>query len=327
MPRESNPLLSEGILELSRFTKLLSGPRLVIALLVLPSGCDRATEPAHNPLGIRPEWISAALQGSLEADGRFIADSLSFNLDSGITASRAETLAMEFVQSIRTRAGNIAAALESEHGGPINFESLRRCGRTIYGKSPFRSPSASVPIDLQNILGGQFVITMCVGDTPTIWILVAARTPVTRGSSLGATSDLVLFGIPLHRPVALHQAEDAVRLVATRFRVRVDSIPRAAMDIYGIGQVGSNGRPSGLLWRVHLAEPRAVVRVATGVIDTVDVMYVVAGFARLPFEASLAGTREQLTPFKVRSTVASSTDSLLVVPTEPVLFELVAAQP
>ena len=147
---------------------LTGGIRLLspmVTLLIMVSGCSGATGDADPP-ELTPALMASLVTGAaavdLDASGHFQLKGPTGPGPRQLSKQEAEALAaiwpIEFGSWIQP-------ALEKEHGGPIIFSDLRRCGRTLYATSPFE------PIDLaanepsaapaQRAFGPWWLVTLC----------------------------------------------------------------------------------------------------------------------------------------------------------------------
>jgi hypothetical protein len=127
----------------------------------LSVGCADVQESTLAPSSMPPVQALLAEGGDvlLDAGGLFKENVLVATSPSGeISAARARDLAAAF---IKTHGASLEAAMEKDHGGPINIADLQTCGRVYYAETPYEQIAAEIPAMYHRRLGSWWLVTMC----------------------------------------------------------------------------------------------------------------------------------------------------------------------
>ena len=195
-------------------------------------------------------YVTGAAASALNADGRFELTARRSWSRAELSEAEAATLADVYV---RTFVPTLPGWYERAHGGAIDFESLRRCGRTFYGESPYEEPTAELPEGLINAIASRWFFSYCNADVPKVSVAVAASAThlrMVKGkidpmSRKGGEFDAE--GIPRGETAPL-SPESAAEWLAKESGKRVASVPRLILP--GIGYYAGTGR-----WLLELEGP------------------------------------------------------------------------
>lgn len=177
-------------------------------------------------------WVVGLAKADLGADGRFNLASPLPNVAGELSRDQSLQLANAAVAFVGRAVGGLREAIESDHGGPINWAILTPCGRRITPVfSNLEDPGATVPAYVRTPTGPSYYVEYCEGPgARAVEVQVFARTlarvlpdgsiqfPVPSGT------EFVVLGIPLHQPID-RSPELAVELVFHRLGERIASVP------------------------------------------------------------------------------------------------------
>jgi hypothetical protein len=146
------------------------------------------------------------------------------------------------------------AWLESTHGGPIVFKTLRSCGRPLYARSAFDTSPRSIPAPYRRAHGPWWLITFCdEAGAPSVSVAVSAwATELTveagrlRFPRISGT-EFVPVGIPVGHIGEFPMApEIAVQMAAEQSGKRIATVP----DL--ITPLPRDGPPQLARWHITL---------------------------------------------------------------------------
>lgn len=284
--------------------------------------------PSESPPNdvVRPEWLVEELAGALTSQGSFASIAQSTEYSGDLGRGEAEELATVFVKTIPDRPGGLGPDIVASHGAPVDFPSLRSCGKSYYMKSSFQPLSPTVQADgLRSGIEAIWQMTFCLptGTRTVLQYLRAATHSTAPGGVLiipsEAGGDFVSFGIPLSRPNLFRSPEAAVARVYTVTGTRISRLPELFHDVSTFGPTGQNGRPFGAYWKIEVERDVSVTTAAQGTVQS-RIFYVLAYVVLFDDGIYVAGATP-LPSFWVGST--GGVDSVLVIPREPLNFQRV----
>lgn len=267
--------------------------RIVAPLLALLTvGCSEPIGPNQGGLAVSPAWVTGPAAEALDATNHFTFASMTTGLDE-LSRAQAVTVAEAFFTTVASSAGNLGAALEEQHGGPIDFAALTTCGRVIPILAPFL-PSV-VPVEAQfvrNTMAAKYEVEFCQPNgirAVGVEVAVAAKVTVTAQGTLQFPeppiingNEFISFGVPL-RPLADRDIsyglwalgpEAAVQAVYTLLRTPIQSVPQATGCLYFLNPcTGHFAR----FWRMETAEPVPIRRQGATQDELAQVFYVQVG--------------------------------------------------
>lgn len=275
---------------------------------------------------VRPEWLVDDLAGTLTPQGTFVSIAQSTEYSSDLGRGEAERLAKVFVTTVPDRLGGLGPDILESHGAPVDFRSLRTCGRSYYMKSSFEPLSSTVQADgLRSGIEAIWQMTFCSpSGTPTVLQYLHAATHATAPGGVlvippEAGGDFISFGIPLSRPNLFRSPETAVARVYAVTGTRISRLPELFHDVAVVGPTGQNGRPFGAYWKIEVERAATVTTGAQGAVQS-RIFYVLAYVVLFDDAVYVAGSTP-LPSFWVSS--IGGTDSVLVTPREPLNFQRV----
>jgi hypothetical protein len=246
----------------------------VVAVLfgLLSVACD-AGEPAFvEPL--HPEdvrlYITQELAGSLTPDGRFILAEPPEEPYPQMTADMAGEIAVAFARTFGPMVRNY---LETDHGRPIDFESLRVGSPAYYAATPLDPVPAHFSPGNRNAHGPFYLVYLVApSGVPVLSVSVAAfseawiengrlRFPTFHGA------DVHGVGVPIGQGFQMpFSPEQAARLVSQATGGRVTRAPEFVLATYPYSAWYSR-------WRIVLDQP-VTVRGPSGEIRAVREIFV-----------------------------------------------------
>jgi hypothetical protein len=211
---------------------------------------------------IPPEWLTPSVAESLDARGRFILASPTLHAsEHQIAALRA--IADSLVMWLRTAQAPFAEKLQLERGDysslvPIDFPSLRLCGREYGMLSPYPTVDTMLPNFFRNMVSSQVRFVACDGRGEAVAIVVAGRTDVTFPGGIpttplkGSGNSFLVLGLGKLVNSFL-SPEAAVHVVRRRTGDLIVSVPDGRGPLYYVQE--------GLCptWRVTTAATHTVI--------------------------------------------------------------------
>lgn len=242
-----------------------TGRPVVFIATFLACGCGETPEilqPAKPPpVGA---FITLSVQASLDRDGLFPVPPPIESPYPQIPEVRARELAEAFR---KTHLRNVIGILEEDRGGAINPEQLSVCGRTYYVEPSIEPVPPGVTSPARRHFGPWWVLSLCgLAGLPQVSLAVSAY-----ATDLGIENGRLSY--PPHP--AIHgeyfhwlgvKVGNAEGLVAFP-EAAVASVARATgRQVTGVPRLISFHRkfPQRASWRVELAAPASLVRIAGG---------------------------------------------------------------
>lgn len=228
---------------------------LIVASLLLLTGCDRETissaEPLH-PDDIRT-FVTSELAASLTPDGHFTLQGPLPDPYPQIAPERAAEIA---IAHARTFGPFHRSYLENGHGRRIDFDALQVGSPVYYARSPYIPPPAGLHPGIHNRTGPYYLVYLVSPDgTPVLSVGVAAYTqawideegflqyPPSHGS------DVLPQGVRTGRGFVMPVSpEQAVRLVGLATGARTVSAPEFVLP-------SSEYAPHYARWKIDLDRP------------------------------------------------------------------------
>ena len=222
---------------------------VLIAVTFIVGACGENT-PLSGEGNLLRSHLTGAAAAALDANGQFVLDQSPAWQREELDAAAAESLSDVYV---RTFAPTAASLFERAHGGPINFDNLTRCGRVLYGETPYEMPESNMPDALLNFAASRWFVSYCDGALPVLSIAVAATATHVRivngrfdpMSLRGGEFDKE--GIP-RGSTAPMSPEAGATLLANESGRRIAAVPRLILP--GVGYFAQSGR-----WLLELESP------------------------------------------------------------------------
>jgi len=247
----------------------------VLGLAVfLSASCSDSSESTADPTleGIYASVVGPALSG-LDQNGVFQLTPAAPVSPQEIREGEARDLAIAYV---KTFGPFMRAALEKQHGRPIDFQALVVCGRAFYAETPyepFPDEVADFGTPLRTVYGSWWIFGFCnergqLQISEAVPAITRARIVDGQLRDLSGT-DQFMRGVPQgwDSPVGL-SPERAVVRAATRTARKVKAVPRLiASDL-------QQGIPQSALWRLELDRAASLVRRGTGEAVEAQTVYV-----------------------------------------------------
>jgi hypothetical protein len=216
---------------------------------------DGPTQALPTPSALRAV-VSGSAAAAIGPDGRIQLAAPAGGAERELTAAEAVAIASTWTRdyAIMTRAW-----FERTHGAAIDFKTLASCGRTLYARSAFETPS-NIPGPFRRVHGPWWLVTMCdAGGSPSISVAVSAwATDITleKGKlhfpQIGG-NEIVPIGVPAGHVGEYPSApEVAIELAARQTGRRVSEIPELVTTL------PSDGPPQLARWRLTLDRPASV---------------------------------------------------------------------
>lgn len=302
---------------------------LATALLMSAACADSVIRPLAIDPAVDSSWLVGDALASFDlARGQFRLN----HAWRYISPALAESLSVSSARSIGTPGpfNGFIAVLERDRGAPINFASLRACGRTHYVESPFGLLDQPLPQQARRAFGNNWAVTLCSGSDAQLAVSLSDDS-LTR-SMTGDLNDLVrsgdvsaylAFGIPSrYTPDGPLSAESAVGFVWRSTEHRIAQAPEAynAYDERMVGQLAGCAS-----WRIVLERPVLLTSLRSGQLIKTDTLYVMslpACFSDSP--TLLAALPEQPSTRWLR---LFNGDSVSVPLRGPIVFDRVAIAP
>jgi hypothetical protein len=278
---------------------------------------------------VESAWVVGLAKADVAADGRFTLASPLPQVAGELSRDESLQLANAVVVFVGSAVGGVRAAIESDHGGPINWAHLAPCGRRITPAfSNLEDPSASVPAYVRTPAGPSYYVEYCDGPglrAVEVQVFVRTLARVLPDGSIQfpvpSGTEFVVLGIPLHQPIDL-SPELAVRLVFQRLGERIAYVPEqdGCTTVVPVC-FGVNGRH----WKVRVEHP-IQVRLASGATIVTDEFFTQAGFGNLSPGTVYVAAEIQPAPAWLRYTVfqpgqSDRIDSVLQRIVRPVRME------
>jgi hypothetical protein len=132
-------------------------PVVALCLGVVWLGCDARISNVEDVPDVS-SLVTRDVAVKLTEEGHFALADVPAPGESEITQAQALELAVhwarDFIHLSKRR-------YEQEHGGPIDFEALRPCGRVYFARSAFSSPGSFVPKAVRRGEGSWWLVRMC----------------------------------------------------------------------------------------------------------------------------------------------------------------------
>lgn len=225
-----------------------------------------------------------AAQG-LDAKGRFVLAAAAAGGFPHIDQEQAEALADAYAK-VYPRLER--SHFESAHGGPIDFEAARRCGRTFFARAS-SAPPVDSPRSLQRLVAGHYLMGYCGGDGPQFVVAVsgaAVDVRISNGSivwpAVEGGGEFAAYPVPRRVGAIPIAPERAAEIAARFFGRRIATVPELVMP----------SRPEGILfarWRMTLESPVRIIGDSTR--EVAELSTVLIGFAMNSYDASPHASR------------------------------------
>jgi len=203
----------------------------VATALLCISACSGASEVNSPRPGVSSAELAAAVTGAAAAN---IANG-AFQLapaPSEESPSLTETQARRYAELLASQSGwMIGNDLQAQHGGPIDFKSLKACGQSLYARSPFQHIPNELPSSLRYYYSSFWIVALCdrVGTRAVSVAVAAIAIDISvdpRGNLLPPAGAFRMIGIPATWQLAIPaSAEEAAVLAAQRTGRRVTTVP------------------------------------------------------------------------------------------------------
>ena len=241
---------------------------------MIVGACDSSVqappEKLSGPIDVRP-YVTAGGLASLGPGGLFETEPAAAEPFAQITP---ETAREQALAAVRAFGPGLRSYLESGHGAPIDFNSLRAT-RVYYGTSAYdQTLPSDLVLGLRKILGPYYFVVLSSGGEPAVSVAVSAYNTNIRVENgelrfltLQQGHDFRLKGIKRGEIEGLPVSpERAVQLASTATGLRIASAPR--LQLATALQI-----PQAAWWRIRLEravsarDPKSgVVRAVTEVV-------------------------------------------------------------
>lgn len=244
-----------------RTSRTLSSPSFALLFLTACSGASEVSSPRP---GVSSAELAAAVTGAAAAN---IANG-AFQLapappDESPTLT--ETQARYFAELLATQSGwMIGDDLQAQHGGPIEFKSLKACGPSLYARSPFQHIPDELPSSLRYYYSAFWIVALCdrSGMRAVSVAVASIATDISvdsRGNLLPSAGAFRMIGIPAAWQSAIPASPEGAAVLAAQRTGRrvttvpilfapnpVDAFPQGALWSFDIdAEVGLRGATSG----------------------------------------------------------------------------------
>ncbi len=256
------------------------------AVLVLMS-CGPSTGPSDGgPLRIDPAWVVGPVARAVGPDGLLVLSNLLPTRPGEISLAAAQTLADAVIRFVGGAPGGLREYIVGEHGAPIDFATLRRCGRATPHWTNLADPGPLIPQDFRTSLGDSYFLDYCKPDrvtAVTVEVYVRTEARVRDDGTIqfppppGGTQ-FTPRGVPLHGGPDL-SPEFAIQRAFAMTGLRISEVP----ELDGCLNVIAICTPYlGIRWRVTV-ERKVRIKLASGAELDTDQFAVQVGYgAREP---------------------------------------------
>jgi hypothetical protein len=158
---------------------------VAVVVFFSASGCSSTEPDSATPLTrIDPAWVTGSAASHLQANGRFDLDFLLTEEAGDISLSAARTQAIAVLHMIAHSVGGLREFLEERHGGPLDFDRLVPCMRTMVQRYPWQIVGTGGVEYLRNAVGNFFWFQICTPDgQQAIWEVISGHSGVTIDSN------------------------------------------------------------------------------------------------------------------------------------------------
>lgn len=261
----------------------------VLAILAVGTafGCTDPTGPGAVPVppDVRP-WVTGAAAASLDDDGHFVfPDPAPPGPDEMVDGPFAAELALAFIRTwvanpnvIRIGGGSsIRERLERDHGGPVDWSTVRPDARAAYfARTPYEPLPDSIGRDsLRRFYGPHYLVPLFEGDEQVASIWVAAYSTEVAITAEGFVDLPAVYGneffpggVPGGLPFMLPLwPEEAVMFASEATGAKVAEIPV-------LTQLEAPKAPQGAVWQLTMDREITVLEIDSGVSRRARTVYV-----------------------------------------------------
>lgn len=244
--RGSQAVMKERLLHPLARPKAWSRALGLMFVMVLLAGCGDSTGTRSIGEGVHRASLTGNAALSLDQAGRLL---LANQAPGEIGEAQAKQLAMAWWHDARPF---VIQQLEADRGGSI-AETLQPCARAYYAHTAYATLPPAVPLVLRKVVGSQWLVGLCSGETEQVVIAVSAQATDTKpGNGRRKLDDagagnFVPMGVPVgvEIPVSPERVADAVYQQTGR---RVAAVPQLVQQPFPQG-------PLVALWEVSLEAP------------------------------------------------------------------------
>lgn len=219
---------------------------------VLLAGCGNGAPDTQEATPATPEAYTPDAGAQLDANGRFTT--LAQERQGELTALQARAIAAAFVNDFHASNDSLWSA---QHGGPISYEQLAPCGRSMYAESSYEPVSEEFIRPVRSLFGSWWLVTLCEGRQSVMVVGVSALATdvsVSNGSlvrPLVSGEEFAAMGIPVAQAGEgeFRAPEIAAGIGYARTGARIRSVPVLVAARLGQGQAMNAS------WRLELEHP------------------------------------------------------------------------